>query len=505
MTTRFSLWRSISVLALLSIGSQAIAFLSTTVMPLLFTPEVVGSYTTLLGLANLISPAITLTMTPALVVVRYRSMAQALSGAIALWIAVLALAFAMLIVFFSMIFPASATAPPRIDALLLGCVALPVSGLIALGQAWAIRDQQFWRVGLSTTLQSIAFLAILYPLARLVPGGRANSLVVGYALSTAAGGLVIWTEIAAAVEAALQIACRHRGILRWLLRRYLRYPGWWLPYSLIQVLYSNAPVLVLAGLYGAAEASFFGIAFRLTFAPFSVLPAALARVLFNELARDWPRLHPWRNLLQISFVACVFLHLPIVVALLVFGKWAVATFYGPAWHNVASYAAILVVPNLLMATLSGWDRFYDVCRAQKDAFFISLFVLVVSAIVLGGSALARAEARVTIELWAACQAILGILWYGRLLHNMANVPPRRWRDGATVLALGIGAIAVAFGYKLVEARLSAMTATAVGVVCYAAGLIFLWHRFWRTWNSAVAQTKSDSGSEGRHEGQCVHC
>jgi O-antigen/teichoic acid export membrane protein len=372
-----------------------------------------------------------------------------------------------------------------VNGVLLAAIALPFSTLSSLGQFWAVRERKFLLMGASTAAQSAAFLVTLYPLSYLPGSEGLNPLVAAYTISVATSALVVGRLVARMVAAAAALLWRSRRFIKWILGRYWRYPGWWMPYSLVQMAYGSAPLLALSTYHGAADASYFSIAYKLTFVPFTVIPAAIARVFFKELAGDWPHVQHWSRVLQAVFVASVVVHLPVAVGVIFYGKDLVEAIYGQAWSEVGTFAAITVGPNLLMAVLAGWDRFYDVCRAQRDALAISLVVLAICGLLLGAAILSGAGASTTVMLWAGCQALLAGLWYARLVSLMRSTaaygPIAATLAGVAVLIVGVPVLLM----RSIEGQSGSVQITvfAAAALCYAGGVFWAAGRFWRAYRT----------------------
>lgn len=110
-------------------------------------------------------------------------------------------------------------------------------------------------------------------------------------------GLFVSTILGLAVSLGLSVAGTFRawgskllhfdwGSVRMAARRYVRFPAFSLPRSLVNNLSGNLPFFMLTPFFGVAEMGFLGMGFTLAFRPVNMISSSLYQVFFQRFAEN---------------------------------------------------------------------------------------------------------------------------------------------------------------------------------------------------------------------------
>lgn len=287
---------------------------------------------------------------------------------------------------------------------LLPCLTFTMA-LTSIGIACATRTRRYRLIAAaqvtSVVVGSICQIGFtfLLPLSIGLPSG----LVVGQAIGIA----VFWSAFR---ELGIGLAIRIRAYS--LIEEAFRarsYPLHAAPYSFLAQFYVQLPQLLISTLYGLATAGQFSNAVRLTAAPIAMLPAAISPVLFGEIARS-PEDPRWGRRVAILTGACGFLSAPFVAAIICAGPAVFVLALGPQWLPAGQYAQQLVLASLLIALVSGYDRLFDVFRLQRLRLVLMLINTLVVAVLLFGLSMGGATAEQFILVVALLQILLAFNW-----------------------------------------------------------------------------------------------
>lgn len=269
-------------------------------------------------------------------------------------------------------------------------MALPVATFQLLN-AWALRQGRFGAIARRSVLQ--ALVTAIAQVGAGFAGWSIGGLIVGYVLGQAVGSLSLLLSVSPLLR---RVTKERLGIL---IRQYRGVPLMLGPAGLLNSLSLQAPVLLVALLYGAEAAGWFGLSQRVLAVPIVLIAQATASVYASELAR--------LRRTESAGVAALFwstskqLGLAVVVVcpvILVAAEPAFRAVFGPQWAisgDVARAMTLLIAGQMLAfpvsQTLIVFERnalqlLWDACR----------LIAVVSVIVI----LSNTGASLTETVWA---------------------------------------------------------------------------------------------------------
>jgi O-antigen/teichoic acid export membrane protein len=164
-------------------------------------------------------------------------------------------------------------------------------------------------------------------------------------------------------------------------RKYRRFPIYMVGHGLASSVRDRLIQVVLGIGAGAATVGRFGLAYRVMFAPNSLVYAAVAPVFYAIAARG-DRLPVGRFAANVVEAAFVMLLVP-YVAFAVEAPALTESVLSDKWHGTGLYLQALAGPALMLATTSWLDRAFDSFRKQNVAFSLEASFTVISITVIG--------------------------------------------------------------------------------------------------------------------------
>lgn len=244
------------------------------------------------------------------------------------------------------------------------------------------------------------------------------------------GGLIVSSVIAPI--AAIGISCLRGGRLlfadlfridrsqmRNVAHEYRNFPCYSLPRSMVNMLGSNLPVLLLTPVFGLTEIGFFGMALTLSLRPLQIIIQSVYQVLYQRTAQcvnDGQRIGAF----LFGFMRrTAWILVPCFALLYWVLPWMTEVLLGDAWRVCGEYIRLLLPWLLIMTIVAPVGFITDVFGKQKIAFGIEIVytVLRIGALLIG---IALRDFRLTLLLFALASAavIVGqMIWYAVLIRR----------------------------------------------------------------------------------------
>ncbi len=247
--------------------------------------------------------------------------------------------------------------------------------------SWCVRRGRFLTIGwaqfvlsLSTVMAQLLLVRVLAPLAALVWG-----FVGALGVQAACLGYAQLHVLAPRGRA------RESGRGLWVAaRKYRRFPTYMVGYALASTARDRLIQLALGFGAGAAAVGRFGLAYRVVFAPNSLVYSAVSPVFYGIASRD-SRAEVGRfaaGLVEALFVVLV---VPYVV-FAIEAPTLTDRVLSPKWHGTGPYLSALAAPALLLAATCWLDRAFDSFRRQRVAFTLEVSFTVAAIAVVAGCA-----------------------------------------------------------------------------------------------------------------------
>lgn len=355
-------------------GGQAIGLLAAPVLSRLYRPEDFGTLAVVSAFALIIGPVAALRFDSALPIPRKESQARqllVLGGASIL--AVSALSYLVVFVCGGWIV-SNSTTPHLATWLWLapaigGCI-----GANTLLTQYAIRHRRYSAIARRSLLQwaSLSTAQVGFGLAGLRPAGLMIGLATGHIVSAASflpgSGLFAESRSWRSLRPNWRTA-----------RRYKRFPLILAPAGLINALGLQAPVLLLATLYGSQVAGWFGMTQRILTLPIALVGSSVAQVFlaeFARLARDRPA--DCLALFNRTSRRLVILGVVAAASTALVSPWIFPLVLGDAWTPSGVYSQAMAVALLAQLVAFPVGQAMAVLEAQLRMLGSDVFRLLVT-------------------------------------------------------------------------------------------------------------------------------
>jgi len=235
------------------------------------------------------------------------------------------------------------------------------AGVVLALTGWAIRTKSFAEIGVNRLTQSGTLVAVQVVLGvlRLGPVGMLLGSVAGNMAGSGRLASTAWRTHAPAFRSVTWAGIKFAA------GRYRRFPIFSSGSALLNSLGEQAPLLLLAGIFGATVGGQYALAVRVSALPVTLVAAAVSQVFVAEtarLARDYPsalrgmfgRTTRTLALVAIGPFVLIALLAPILAGLV----------FGDAWRDTRFFVAVLAPMFYLQLVTSPTGGTLDVLERQ---------------------------------------------------------------------------------------------------------------------------------------------
>jgi len=454
-------------LGALTAAGQLIIVGSLPVYSKVFDPDTYGQYVIFVGTVGVVSVLAGVRYDSAIVLPRSDAVARALSALVILIAAVVA----GLVVAGTLV----ASVRPSAGRLMAGqpfgyglAAATLIGALQRALSSWCVRRGRFLLMGFGAF--ALALVTVAAQLSLVRAWDQRTALVWGY---------VCALGVQTACLASPEVLSGRRGLWRrgvswrgmWIAaRRYRRFPTYMVGYALASSARDRLIQIVLGIGNGAAVVGRFGLAYRVAFAPNSLIYSAISPIFFAIASRGSKAAV---SRFAAAAVEATFLFL--LVPYIAFALEAPAlteALLSDKWRGTGPYLQALAGPALMLAATCWLDRAFDSFRRQNVAFTLEASFTVVSVTliaVLSGRTDAVAIA------WAFGALGIAYYWTYFAVTFVACGFPRAglWR----VCETGALATAATLVFGALVHQLPGFLLRLGGYVVLMSVVILLWVRF----------------------------
>ena len=245
--------------------------------------------------------------------------------------------------------------------------------------SWCVRRGRFLTIGwaqfvfcLTTVIAQLSLIAVC---------GRWPALIWGYAAALALQTLCLAAgQRSARCPAAWMPAGAVRG-MRIAARKYRRFPTYMVGYALASSARDRLMQIMIGIGAGTAAVGRFGLAYRVSFAPNSLIYSAVSPVFYGIASRG-TRVAVGRFAAALVEALFVVLVVP-YVAFAVEASALTDAVLADKWRGTGPYLTALAGPALLLAATCWLDRAFDSFRRQRVAFLLEASFTVVAVTLVG--------------------------------------------------------------------------------------------------------------------------
>jgi len=304
--------------------------------------------------------------------------------------------------------------------------------------AWCVRSGRFLTMGMAQFVFCVVTVAAQFWFARFI--GQLAALVWGYVAALAAQTLCLSPAGARARLLASTLSGVSRAV-KVVARKYRRFPTFMVGYALASSARDRLIQIVLGFSSGAAVVGRFGLAYRVIYAPNSLIYSAVSPIFYGIASRGAP--------VAVGRFAAALVETVFVLLLV---PYVAFTFEAPSltdavlsekWHGTGPYLQALAGPALLLAATCWLDRAFDSFRRQNVAFSLEASFTIASVAVVG--VLARYLDSITVA-WAFGGLAMVYYWiYFLATFKACGFDLADFRRACTT-ALATAAVALALGW-----------------------------------------------------------
>jgi O-antigen/teichoic acid export membrane protein len=245
---------------------------------------------------------------------------------------------------------------------------------------WVNRRARYKDMASSRVVQSGtgALAQLLSGVANLGPSG----LIVGQLF----GQLVSTVFLARSLPRAERSLCRNISKKRmlWAARRYIEYPKYMIPGQAMSVAAAEMPLILITILFGPIIAGFYSLAQRVMAAPLSLLASAIGDVYRQKAAEQFAARGECRDIFLVSFRRLILCALLPILPVALLGPEIFAFVFGDAWRVAGEVAVLLSVltffqtvssPLSSTVLIAGWIRFEFLWQLSRMAMSATCFYI----------------------------------------------------------------------------------------------------------------------------------
>jgi stage V sporulation protein B len=376
----FSVISRVAGLGALTATGQLLVICSLPAYSNIFDPNTYGQYVIFVGAYIVISVLAGVTYDSAIVLPRNDGIATALS-ALVMFIAIAVSALIALATLTSSAFSLTPDRWVQIEghfgyglavATTLGALQRCLSG-------WCIRGNRFFLMGWGQFLFCLVTIIAQLSFARITD--HSPALIWGYVCA-----LAFQTAWLAAPTLRTKLPAwapaRSLRAMKIVARKYRRFPTYMVGHGLASSARDRLIQVVLGISAGAAAVGRFGVAYRVVFAPNSLVYTAVAPV-FYAIASRGGKSSVGRFAASAVEAAFVMLAVP-YIGFAIEAPAVTEAVLSEKWHGTGPYLQALAGPALVLAATSWLDRAFDSYRRQGVAFSLEVSFTIISVILVGG-------------------------------------------------------------------------------------------------------------------------
>jgi O-antigen/teichoic acid export membrane protein len=364
----------------------------------IFDPAAYGEYVIFVGAVGVVGVFAGVRYESAVVLPRSDKMAIALSALVMLIASAAAVLVAAATLILSMTRASAEWSP--IDFGYGLAIATAVGALQRCLSSWCIRRGRFILMGAGQFLFCLVTVVAQFSFVRMT--GQFPALVWGYvcalAVQTACLGMALRAK-----DFGSGLAASSRW-MRVVAYRYRRFPTYMVGYALASSARDRLIQIALGIGAGAAMVGRFGLAYRVVFAPNSLIYSAVSPLFFGFASRG--------SRLDVGRFAAGAVEAIFVMLIVPYAAFAIEAptltdeLLSEKWRGTGPFLRVLTAPALLLAATCWLDRAFDSFRRQNIAFALEVSFTVISVSLV--AVLSRwVDALTVIEVFS----LLGVAYY----------------------------------------------------------------------------------------------
>jgi len=409
--------------------AQVFSFVLSPVISRLFSPEDFGVFGSFIALLTVITAAVTLEYSQAIMLPKEN--VEAMNLFLVSCVATLVTGFFCIVaVLFIPSLIQELIRSPNQWFLWLLILATLFGGLNQTLQAWCVRVKAFRRTSASQVIRS--FSANGLQIGFGYTGCGSTGLIVGNVLADLFSSLSLLRTVVPDLLSYWSDVQWKR--MRQLATEYRDFPLYSASQNTVNALSLGLPVILLTHFYGIAVAGAYAFGIRIMVVPVSLVHRSLRQVLFQKASEIQHRGNPLLPLFLKCTIGLLIIGILPSLLLLFFAPSIFIFLFGAQWNTAGEFARFL--SPWILASLCNLPSviFARLIRIQRSVFLYELVVLCArfSVLVLGGFFLNALHAIVLFSLVGTVMNIFFILFVLRAIRNKEIFSNRSSAHTATV-------------------------------------------------------------------------
>ena len=352
--------------------------------------------------------------------------------------------------------------------------------------AWCVRRRRFLSMGCGQFL--FCLVSVLAQLSFVRVMDQLPALIWGFVLALIAQTACLSSSVCH-FRGDVSTAGRMLRGMRFAARKYRRFPTYMVGYALASSVRDRLIQVVLGIGAGTAVVGRFGLAYRVMFAPNSLVYSAVSPVFFAIASRG--------SRIAVGRFAAALVEAAFVVLVVPYAAFAIEApaltdaLLAQKWHGTSPYIQALAGPALLLATTCWLDRAFDSFRRQRVAFSLEASFTVISVVFVSVSS--RYIDAVSV-VWGFAALAFAYYWIYFLATFAACGFPLA--DFRRACATGLVASGAALVFGALAHRIPALPWRVPAYAMAMAALIGVWIRYRRGADilRMLMQSRIDSAS-----------
>jgi len=355
--------------------AQAIPIAISPILTRIYTPEDFGMFALYMSMASILSVVATGRYELAIMLPKKDEDAINIV-ALSLIISFLVSFIALLIIFFFNDSLINLLGNPKISSWLYFIpLTVLLTGIYQSFNYWSNRKKHYKRLATSRVIQSgtTSSSNLAFGFGGLGAGGLIGSTLLGQGMASFILGNSILKED----------KNRFRDIKKLkiiaLMRRYIKFPKFDIPSSLIYTLYSNMAIIFFTKFFEASTSGFYFFANRLLRTPFSFFISAFSDVFYQKLSKtkDFTLISKEINHFSLKLLKITFIPFLVVVYSSYF---YVTPIFGEKWQSLYIYIEIFAMPIYIGLILAPYGHVLKIINRQEISMYLHFMRLAILSI-----------------------------------------------------------------------------------------------------------------------------
>ncbi len=209
--------------------------------------------------------------------------------------------------------------------------------------------------------------------------------------------------------------------MKWIAKRYIKFPLYQFPSTLVGQISLNLPVLFLGFIYNSQVVGAFGLANTIVRLPMNLIGKSVSNVFFAEAAsmgRGNPK--ELKNLSDKLLKKLVMIGLFPLITLLLFGPFLFTLIFGDSWVEAGNFARILSVLIFSDFIFTPVSRVFEILEKQRETLGLNILRVLLSVSAFGIGIVFESSQYFTVLMYTVAMSLTYFTTYLMAQKYMKN-------------------------------------------------------------------------------------